>query len=130
MTGLPITSLYAALLGLILVALSFAVVQARLSRKVSLGNDGHGDLQIAQRRQGNFIEYVPMAVILLGLVELAGTASWIVHTLGATLVVARIVHPFGLAVEFGLRPARFLGATATLIVIVVASGLLLFKGLG
>jgi uncharacterized membrane protein YecN with MAPEG domain len=130
MTGLPITSLYAALLGLILVALSWGVVQIRLAREVSLGTEGHDDLNVAQRRQGNFIEYVPMAVILLALVEFSGTAAWIVHTLGATLVVARAIHPFGLAVEFGLRPARFLGASATWIVIVVESGLLIVGQLG
>lgn len=126
MIALPITSLYAALLGLLLVVLSWGVVRVRLSKEVSLGSSGHDDLVVAQRRQANFTEYVPLALILLALVELGGAANWLVHALGAALVVARILHPFGLAVEFGLRPPRFLGTIGTWTVIAVSSGVLLF----
>ena len=121
MEALPITALYAGILGLWLVILSSGVVRARLALQQSLGDGGHDELHVAQRRQGNFIEYVPLAVILIGLVELCGYPAWVVHALGATLVAARIAHPFGLAVEFGLRAPRFLGATATWIVLTVAS---------
>jgi uncharacterized membrane protein YecN with MAPEG domain len=125
MSPLTITSLYASLLGLLLVVLSARVAQARLAHEVSLGDGGHEDLLVAQRGQGNFIEYVPLALILIGLVELNGSPAWVVHALGGTLVLARIAHPFGLAPAFSLRAPRAVGSIATWIVIAAASVILL-----
>jgi hypothetical protein len=125
MTPLPITSLYAAILAFVLVALSVRVIRLRLTHEVSLGDGGHDDLRVARRQQGNFVEYVPAALLLLALLELNGLASWATHGLGGTLVLARLIHPFGLAAQFGLRIPRVAGAVATALVIVVSGTLLL-----
>lgn len=130
MNGLPITALYAGILGLLLVALSLRVVMGRLGGQVSLGDAGQDDLLVRVRAQGNFIEYVPLALLLIGLVELGGASPGLVHGLGIALVVARVLHPFGLGSEFGLRPARIAGATTTFIVIAVASALAILDFLG
>lgn len=127
MSALPITALYAGILGLLLIWLSIRVVQARLGGEVSLGDGGREDLLVVQRGQGNFVEYVPHALILIGLVELADASAWIVHALGASLTIARLMHPFGLGSEFGLRPPRFIGTTITWIVIGVASLLCIYR---
>lgn len=127
MSALPITALYAGILGLLLIWLSLRVVQARLGNEVSLGDGGVDSLQVADRGQGNFTEYVPLALILIGLVELANTSTWIVHALGASLTIARVMHPFGLASEFGLRAPRFVGTTLTWIVIALASVLCIYR---
>jgi len=121
MNALPITTLYAGLLGLILIWLSARVVQARLAHEVSIGDGGQADILVAIRGQGNFIEYVPIALLLIGLGELGGSPSWLLHGLGLTLVLARIAHPFGLASTFELRVPRVAGAMLTLIVIGIAS---------
>ncbi len=85
---------------------------------------------MAQRGQGNFIEYVPLAVILIGLTEMHGSPAWLIHALGITLVVARLLHPFGLSSEFELRLPRFLGATATWLVIAVGSAVSIWGSVG
>ena len=125
MNPLPITSLYAAALGLLLLALSLAVVRLRLAHEVSLGDGGIDDLRVADRRQANFVEYVPLALGLIALVELGGASAWIVHALGATLLSARLLHPIGLATAFGLSAARVVGAGATWLVVAAASLLLI-----
>ena len=118
---LSITAIYAGLLGLLLVVLSFGVIRERLRHQVSLGDGGNADLQTASRRQGNFVEYVPLALLLIAIAEVNGAPSGLVHGLGATLVVGRVLHPLGLAAEFGVRVPRLVGTVATFGVIIVAS---------
>jgi len=119
--SLDITALYAAALGIVLVVLSYRVISARMAAEVSLGDGGMDAILVAQRAHGNFIEYVPMALLLIGILEIQGSPAWLVHGLGAALLIARIAHPFGIASEFKVRPARAAGATITLIVLAVAS---------
>lgn len=115
------TAIYAALLGLVLLALTFNVVRLRQSRKVGLGHGGHEDLHRAIRAHGNFVEYVPMALILILSVELLAYRAWIVHALGTALVVARILHAAGLARSSGTTAGRAIGISITWLVILAAS---------
>lgn len=87
-----ITAAYAALLGLILLALSIRVIQLRARHRVSLGDGGHVDLQRAIRGQGNFVEYAPIALVLLLCLELVGGPAWLVHGCGLALVAGRAAH--------------------------------------
>jgi uncharacterized membrane protein YecN with MAPEG domain len=61
--------LYAGLLALWLVVLSLRVIQARRAARVSLGDGGNRALQRAIRGQANFAEYVPIALLLLLILE-------------------------------------------------------------
>lgn len=122
MTSIPVTLAAAGILGLIYVGLSLNVSKARRLAHVSLGDgsDAAPMLQIAIRMHGNFAEYVPLALILLGGIEAAGAARWVVGLMGAMLIMARIAHPLGL-----MRPApnafRISGALLTWAVIIWAS---------
>ena len=62
---LLITSIIAAVLTIIFIKLSFAVIGLRRKNKVGLGSGGHEDLERAIRAQGNFAEYVPFGIILI-----------------------------------------------------------------
>lgn len=79
------------------------------------------------RIHGNFIEYVPMAIILMGIAELGGGPAWALHTYGIALVVARAVHCYALGWQnFPTRVASVLVtwvllAAAAVWAIVVAS---------
>mgnify|MGYP006233553957 FL=1 len=68
--SLPITALYAALCGFLVVALAANVVRYRLGKKVSLGDGGHKDVNRAIRAHGNTVEYIPLALILMALLEI------------------------------------------------------------
>ena len=126
---LPITAVYAALLALVGVALQQLVGRERLRAGVSLGDGGNPTLLTAMRRQTNFVEQVPMALILLLVLELNGLGAVGLHALGAGLVAARVIHPFGLDAGDLRRLPRLIGAVGTLAVVLVASALLLGQGL-
>jgi uncharacterized membrane protein YecN with MAPEG domain len=82
---------------------------------------------VAVRRHGHFAEYVPLSLILLALLELAGTGREVLSGLAAALVVARLMIVFGMG-----RPAPNLlragGNIVQLLMILTACGLGLFAG--
>ena len=61
----PITALWAGLLGIVMLYLAGRVVQARSSENVVFGDGGNAILIQRQRVHGNFVEYVPLGVLLL-----------------------------------------------------------------
>lgn len=109
----PTAVFYAGLHGLMLVVLSLWV----LRYKVRSGTRGANTAERMSRVQGNFLEYVPMALILLWLVELSGTPAAIVHAMGATLFVARLLHAWGLGSTAAANYPRMIGALLTFLVL-------------
>ena len=93
---LTITPLYAGLLALIFVGLSFRVIFRRINARVSLGDEGDATLQKRMRVHGNFAEYAPFALILLLLSEAQGAPGWALHGLGLMLLAGRVLHAVGL----------------------------------
>jgi uncharacterized protein len=100
MTVLPVTTLSSGILGILYVVLSVQVSVARNKIKIPIG-DGSGKpgaeaLLVAVRAQGNFAEYVPLALILLGGIEFAGASHRVCEAFAAFLVLSRLLHPTGL----------------------------------
>ena len=79
------------------------------------------------RVHANFIEYVPMALLMLALLELAGLAATWLWAMGGVLLAARMLHGFGLSRHAGYSFGRFWGTLLTWIVMVAMAlaGLLL-----
>lgn len=137
MQDLRITSITAAVLGLIFIVLTARVGKARGQAGASLG-DGSGGLikrgeehtaplLVASRSHANFAEYVPLCLILMALLERGSSPAWFVGALGAVLVVARILHPIGMG-RASPNLFRASGATGTILVLAVASiGLLVMS---
>ena len=90
--SLPVTALYAGLMGLWLLALGFEVMRRRRRHDVSTGDGGVRELELAMRAHGNACEYVPVALILLGLAEGLGAPGWVLHLFGLMLVAGRLIH--------------------------------------
>lgn len=125
---MPITMLYAGALAFVLLALSVRVIQARGATKVFIG-DGGNELMIRRMRgQANFVEYVPLILVLLALLEYRGTAAWLLHAFGASLVVARVLHAYAFAFSAHFPPGRFLGTAVTQLVLVGTGALCLWQG--
>lgn len=116
-----ITALYAGLLGLVSIGVSFLAGSLRGKLGVSVGDGGNKDLLLAMRRHANFVEYVPLALLLIALLELNGVATRNIHILGAALVIARLAHSFGLKADSMKTPGRMVGAAGTALITVVAS---------
>lgn len=108
-----ITALYAAILGLVLLALSARIAGLRGKTKIGIGYEGSDVLSRAVRAHGNFIEYAPIALILMALIELNGGPAALVHGLGLALVIGRLLHAWGLSGSVGVSFGRVAGSIAT-----------------
>lgn len=97
--SVPVTGLYAALFALLLVALSINVIRCRVSARVGLGDGGDPGLLRAGRAQGNFIEYVPLALIVILALELNHADRTLLHALGIALLLGRISHAYALVTD-------------------------------
>ncbi len=110
---LLVTSVIAAVLTIIFVRLSFAVIALRRKNKIGLGSGGHEDLERAIRAQGNFAEYVPFGVILIACLELNGAPWWLVAIPGMTLIIGRLIHAKGIHIPPPDFSKRVLGMKIT-----------------
>jgi uncharacterized membrane protein YecN with MAPEG domain len=127
--ALPVTALYAALLGLLYAALTLLVVRGRVGSGVTLGTGEDKGLYRAVRAHANFAEFVPLILILMALGEGLRLSWMLLHLLGAALVVARVLHAIGISREPDLRAARGGGAALTLVVLIAASLAVLVRAL-
>ena len=116
---LPITSVFAALLTLYFLRLAMAVIHLRRSNKVALGDGGVKELEGAIRAHGNFAEYVPFGLILMGLLEANGGYPLLIVVLGCTLTVGRILQ--ATALGKGNLKLRVTGMKMTVLTLVALS---------
>lgn len=86
------TLLYAGLLGLLSIALSAGAGILRGRKAIDAGDGGDPEMLQAMRRHANFVEYVPLALLLIALLEISGVRGAVVHGLGIGLVAGRLMH--------------------------------------
>ncbi len=112
---MPITLIYAGIMALLSVLLANYVLYIRLRAK------GLPDWQphAAERVQSNFTENVPLGLIVLYLVEVAGAPGWFIHSGGIALVLLRLAHAYGLARYEGANYPRLIGAQGTFVLLAV-----------
>lgn len=109
--------LFAGLHALLLLLLSARVSRWRYRAEAAFGDAGNKDLARAIRVQANFIEYVPIALVLLALLELAGLPARWLWGLGALLLLARVLHAWGLSLSAGRSFGRYWGTALTWMVL-------------
>jgi hypothetical protein len=114
-----ITGLYAAITGLMLVVLSFRIIGRRRKLRISIGDGGDDELARRIRAHGNFIEYVPLALILMAIVELSTASAVVVHVFGIGMIGGRVAHAWSLARQS--IPARVIGMILTFSVLIGGS---------
>lgn len=124
--SLAILPIYAAICGLLLVLLSIRVVALRGKYKVGIGDGGQAELNRAIRVQANFVEYVPLSLILLLLLELAGAPTQLLHGLGIALVLSRIAHAIGYSKSARSSAGRAIGAVGTFAILLIAAVWLIY----
>ena len=118
-----ITALYAALLALLFLGLSWYVIMYRRSNKISLGDNDDKALRKRMRAQANFVEYTPLALMLMLLTELQGAPAMALHLMGLALLVGRLCHAIG----FASTPQKFI---LRQIGMVLTLGMMLLGALG
>lgn len=122
-----ITGIYVALATLLALILSARVVVRRLSQRIGIGDGDDRELHKRIRAQANALEYLPLALLLLGSLEWNQTQPAILHACGITLIIARVLHGFGLSRSAGMSTGRFIGTGLTWAIMLVMAVLLLWQ---
>ena len=130
MTKLDAAAIYAGFNILVLFVLSLAVVRARITHKVMLGDGGNPAVLRAVRAHANAAEYIPASIAGLAIFALLDpTPLWSVHAIGAALTVGRIAHGIGLSQTEGRSAGRAIGTLLSWIVILALGVGLVWAGL-
>ncbi len=126
---MPITALYAGLLTALFMVLSLRVIALRRSSRVPIGDGGQALMLRRMRVQANFAEYVPLALILLGLAENLRVDALLLHGLGGLLLLGRLLHAFGMSQANETFAFRVAGVGATATVLILAAAACVYLGL-
>jgi hypothetical protein len=123
---MPVFFVCAGLIGLLAVILTVNIARLRGKKKINLGDGGDKEMQAAVRAHANLIEFAPLCLLLIYVVsDFYGFR--VVAGLSIVLLVARVLHAGGM---LGVIPqGRFLGATGTTLVLLVASVLTVMVGI-
>lgn len=119
-----ITSLYAVPLGLMGFGLAAHVIMLRTKTGVSIMDGGNIHLAERIRRHGNFMENVPIILLLMALAELNGVGSMWLHISGGLLIIGRLLHAAGLKHDQPTAIGRTSGISITIL-----SGLIAIVGI-
>ncbi len=124
-----VTPLYAALLGLVFIALSIRTIRLRRRYRVGVGDGNHAELQRAARVHANFAEYVPLALLLIYFAETGGGPLPLIHVLAIALLCGRLLHAYGVSQVRENYRYRTAGMVLTFSVIITACLFLLLERL-
>ena len=114
------TGIYGSALALWVIWLGASVSIVRAKTGISIL---HGeDMALAEkiRKHANFTEVVPLALILMAIVELNGASSTWIHSIGGLLLISRMVHPFGIQHDNPSNLLRGLGSGGTTLAMLIA----------
>lgn len=117
---LSVSPIYISLLALLIIVLAYRVTTFRRGESISLGEEsGSKAMKSAIRAHGNAVENIPIAAVLLVMLELNSLNPLLLHAFGLVLVVSRVGHAWGLSQRNGPTPGRFYGTLFTWLCVLV-----------
>lgn len=122
-----IVPFYAAVLGVLFFILSVRTIRLRRRLRVAVGDGGDGTLLRAMRAHANFAEYVPLALLLFYFAEVSGAPTVLAHLLGASLVIGRCSHAWGVSQTKEKFFFRVFGMTMSFTTILTAAAYILYS---
>lgn len=128
--AITITALTAGLCTALYVALTARTIALRRVAKIGLGTGGDPEMERRIRIHGNFAEYVPLALVLMAILELNGANRWLLIALGAALFAGRVLHAWGLSRSSTYSIGRTTGVVLTFFVLVTGAFATLGYGVG
>src|SRR5689334_1787762 len=102
---------YTALNALIMLILGMLVTRARVKTQTDIGDGGKPQMACPLRAHANNTEWTPTALILLWALTLPtfGASIYVMHAIGGSLTIGRILHAIGLSRSAGPSVLRFVG---------------------
>lgn len=121
---IPITLLYVSIFAIFALVLSFRAGGFRGKSGISVlfGEPANMELAERVRTHQNFLEYVPIFLIVFAAIELNGGSSIFLYVVGDLMIIARIAHAIGLKHDNMGHPGRFIGAAGTALITLVTAG--------
>jgi uncharacterized membrane protein YecN with MAPEG domain len=110
------------------VVLSWRVIQRR-GKGIYLGDGGDQALLRVIRGHANFAEYVPLALLMMGFLEVSRFSIYVLHALGIVVLVARLLHGYALSFTAHSSFGRFWGSTLTFVVLAIEAVLCIYQGI-
>jgi uncharacterized membrane protein YecN with MAPEG domain len=101
----------------------------RASEKVMHGDGGSAPLMRRMRAHSNFIEYTPIALILIAVIEMSGKGGQWLAIVGAVYMAGRVLHALGMDSPEVSRP-RMIGIASTFLVLIGLAGVAVLIALG
>ena len=120
---------YAAILSLLFIYLSRRVIKTRRRERIAVGDGGNPRMQRAIAVHNNFAQYVPLALLLLAFLEMQQGSTVLIQILCAALLIARLLHAYGVSQMRENFRFRIAGILMTFGVIGLTALLLLFSTL-
>ena len=124
-TMLPITLTIAEAAAVLHIWLAARVSQMRNRHKVSIGDGGNEALIRRMRAHANYGENMPVVLILLALLELAGGDARILWAAAIIFIVARLLHAFGMD-RTPPSKLRMFGMMGSVLALVILAGYAIF----
>ena len=93
---MPVTLVTASILALICMVLAARVMHGRVKYRVAMGDADNAEMVVRMRTHANFVEYVPLILILMGILEISEANPMVLMTIGGLLVIFRVMHAFGM----------------------------------
>ncbi|MDB5809799.1 MAG: glutathione metabolism protein [Betaproteobacteria bacterium] len=122
-----VTPLYAGLLVLWFLFLSVRIIRRRGSEKILLGDGGNAGMLRLVRGHANFAEYVPLALLMMAMLELSRFSIYVLHALGILLVISRLLHASAFSYAKHSMSPRIAGAGLTFLVLALEAVLCLYQ---
>lgn len=122
MTGFEVAGLWIGLNVVLMALLKGAVGRTRGQTKVDYGAGDNDKMQRMMRVQGNAVEDIPIALIGLGALAFLSAPVTLLHGLGGTLFVSRVLHAFGLGGKGGFSFGRIAGTIGSVFVLLITGG--------
>ena len=122
---LPITLTFAGAAALLHIWLASRVSRVRAAHKVSIGDGGNDAVVRRMRAHANYGENMPIVLILLALIELAGGDPRILWGAAILFILSRILHAFGMDRTHPSRLRAF-GMMGSALALVILAGYAVF----
>jgi len=115
------TSLYAGILGLIYLKITFDTIMIRRTKKVSLGSGKSNEILHMTSAHNNFSNYAPFFLILFYLAEMRGFSQITLHIIAMFFILGRLFHYYYMKYQEKSFTKRQIGMIFTLIPIALLS---------
>jgi len=106
---LPVTAVFACILTLLILMLAYRVVIYRRRYRVGYGEGNKEHLKQAISAHSNAVENIPLAILLMALLEYIEVPVILLAILATLFVMARFVHAYGLSHSIGVSFGRTYG---------------------